>query len=109
MIIVMIYGFTGRYAGHSEYNWEHPEPDAVHQCMLFLRQHSESNEHHAALSECHKYGFTDIENMRYGKLQIDALNTDLHRGFSGFYEEALTNGSALLFYPNKAASRVGAA
>jgi hypothetical protein len=104
MVRIAIYGFSGRYSGPSEYEWEHPQLGASHKCMLFLRQHSEANEHESALAECRKYGFSDVENMRFGMLQIDALNTDLYRGFSGFYEEALHSGSALVYYPNKESS-----
>ena len=46
--------------------------------------------------------------MRYGKLQVEVLNTDLYRGFAGFYEGALQNGSTLVFYPNKAAGGTAA-
>ena len=101
MTRIAIYGFSGRYSGPSEYDWEHPRVGATHKCMLFFRQHSEVSEHDAAMSECRKYGFSDVENMRFGMLQIDALNTDLYRGFAGFYEEALRSGSALVYYPNK--------
>ena len=108
MTVIVIYGFTGRYSGNSEYTWNHPEIGANHNCMLFFRQESESNEYQAALAECGRYGFTDIENMRYGKLQIEALNTDLYRGFAGLYEEALREGSTLVFYPNMDASGTAA-
>jgi hypothetical protein len=76
--------------------------------MLFLRQNLDSNEYQAAVAECQRYGFTDIEDMRYGKLQVEVLNTDLYRGFAGFYEEALEEGSTLLFYPNKVAGGAAA-
>ena len=108
MTVVVIYGFTGKYSGNAEYTWSHPEVGATHKCMLFLRQGSYSNEYQAAVAECRRYGFTDIENMRYGKLQVEVLNTDLYRGFAGFYEEALQEGSTLLFYPNKDASGAAA-
>jgi hypothetical protein len=109
MTVVMIYGFTGRFCGDTEYDWDHPEMDAIHKCMLFLRQDLESDDFKLAVTECRKYGFTDLENMRAGKLQIDALNTDLYRGFAGFYEGALSDGSTLVFYPNKAADGTDAA
>jgi hypothetical protein len=48
--------------------------------MHALRQPSEAYDFQAALDECGRYGFTNIENMRGGKFQIDALNTDLYRG-----------------------------
>ncbi|OHE83769.1 MAG: hypothetical protein A2190_03680 [Lysobacterales bacterium RIFOXYA1_FULL_69_10] len=104
MTVVMIYGFTGRYSGDPEFTWNHPDVGATHKCMLFLRQESEADDFQNAARECRRYGFIDIENLRCGKLQIDVLNTDLYRGFAGFYEEALSAGSALLYYPNKAAT-----
>lgn len=69
--------------------------------MLFLRQQSEAHDFETALLECGRYGFIQIENMRGGKLQTDVLNTDLYRGFAGFYEEALTSGAALVYYPHE--------
>ena len=92
MTVVMIYGFQGRFSGDSKYTWSHPDAGATHKCMLFLRQQSEACDFEAALDECGRYGFTNIENMRGGKLQIGVLNTDLYRGFAGFYEEALSSG-----------------
>lgn len=109
MAVVMIYGFTGRYSGASEYQWNHPEPGAVHSCILFLRQESDSNDVQAATSECRRYGFTEIENMQYGKLDVDVLNADLYRGFARFYESALEEGSTLVYYPNKGTDAENAA
>ena len=102
MTIVAIYGFTGRYSGASEYDWNHPEVGATHKCMLFLRQQTDSVEYESALAECRRYGFESVENMRYGKLRVEVLNTDLYRGFAGLYEGALSEGSTLVFYPNEA-------
>ena len=109
MTIVAIYGFTGRYSGTSEYDWNHPEVGATHKCMLFLKQESDSGQFESAMAECRRYGFEAIENMRYGKLSVEVLNTDLYRGFSGFYESALAEGSTLVFYPNEARSNGAAA
>lgn len=109
MNIVGIYGFTGRFSGTSEYDWNHPEASATHQCMLLLRQESESGQFESAMAECHRYGFEVIENMCYGKLVVEVLNTEPYRGFSGFYEEALASGSALVFYPAEAQSGGAAA
>jgi len=100
MVVVMIYGFTGRFSGDTEYNWNHPERNEFCKCLLFMRQDSELEELENARSECRKYGFVDVTNMRAGKLQIEALKTDLYRGFADFYEEALSQGSALVFYPD---------
>lgn len=109
MNIVGIYGFTGRFSGTSEYDWNHPEAGATHKCMLFLRQESESGQFESAMVESHRYGFEVIENMCYGKLVVEVLNTEPYRGFSGFYEEALASGSALVFYPDGAGSAAAVA
>ena len=109
MNIVGIYGFTGRYSGPSEYDWNRPEEGATHQGMLFFRQESESGQFESAMAECLRYGFEAIENMRYGKLVVEVLNTEPYRGFTGFYEEALASGSALVFYPAEARSGGAAA
>ena len=95
MTVVAIYGFTGKYSGNSEYTWNSPEPGATHKCMLFLRQESDFNEYELALAECRKYGFEEIENVRYGKLRIEVLNTNLYRGFAGFYRERFRRAARL--------------
>ena len=97
---VHVYGFTGKYTGSPEYEYAHPELGATHKCMLFLFQHTEDSEWDLAGVECRKFGFDELVFEREGRLYSDVLNTDRYRGFSGFYEEAMERGSALLFYPN---------
>ncbi len=104
MAVVMIYGFSGHYNGESEYQWHAPAIGNTHKCMLFLRQTEEIGDAEAAISEALKYGFTELTNISCGGLQIEVLNTDKYRGFAGFYEEALNDGSALVWYPNQASA-----
>ena len=99
MSVVMLYAFSGRYSGDSEYSWSNPEAGETHRCMLFLRQESDADSFGVAQAEARKYGFVELENLRVGKFQVEALNTDAYRGFAGFYEEALIDGSALVYYP----------
>lgn len=96
----MVYGFTGRYAGTSEFEWNAPGLGVVHKALLFLRQEEECDAFELAHAECARFGFDEISDLRCGRFQVDALNTDAYRGFSGFYEEALAEGSALVYYPN---------
>ena len=96
----MVYGFTGRYAGISEFEWNAPDIGVVHNALLFLRQEEERDAFDLAVTECERFGFDEIRDLRCGRLQVDALSTDAYRGFSGFYEEALAEGSALLYYPD---------
>jgi hypothetical protein len=100
MSVIYVYGFTGKYTGSPEYDYQHPELGATHKCMLFLRQDEDADLFTLAEAESRKYGFEEFTSARVGKLDIEALNSDSFRGFSGFYEEALENGSALVFYPN---------
>ena len=103
MKAVMIYSFKARFAGNAEIEWRHPELGATHKCMLFLAQDAEADDFQAAIAECQRYGFDQIENLRVGRLRVEVLNTDLYRGFAGFYEEALRSGSVVVYYPNDAA------
>lgn len=100
MPIVAIYGFHGTFNGASEYEYQHPEVGATHKCMLFLAQPTDEQVAEAALAECAKYGFDGVEFSGYGPLKVEVLNTPQFKGFAGFYEEALREGSALVFYPN---------
>jgi hypothetical protein len=101
MVVVMLYRLRGRYSGPSEYEWHHPAPGAIHNCLLFLRQGNAHERHAEAEVESRRYGFTGVEILSCGKLDVGVLNTDLYRGFSGFYEEAMSEGSALVIYPSE--------
>ena len=96
----MIYGFSGSYTGNVAFEWDAPSIGARHRAMLFLLQDEERDAFDLALAECARFGFDEIQDLRCGRMQVDALNTDAYRGFAGFYEEALETGSALLYYPD---------
>lgn len=109
MMIVAVYKFLGRYSGNSEYDWRHPAIGATHKCLLFLRQSDEVGGYAEAERECERYGFTDVVFTGQGNLQVEVLNTDEFRGFAGFYETALSDGSSLVYYPNTGSNAVVAA
>lgn len=100
MKTVVVYGFEGLFTGNPEYEYETPELGARHKCMLFVAQDSEEGQYERALSECAKYGFSEVAFSGCGALQVEVLSTDQYRGFAGFYEEALEMGNALVYYPN---------
>jgi|SRR5471030_2538983 hypothetical protein len=100
MDTVMIYGFRGEYLGKTEYEYNAPEIGAVHKCMLFLSQNEPNANYEDALAECKKYGFGNVQITGAGPLKVDVLTTDQFSGFTVFYEEALNEGSALVYYPN---------
>jgi hypothetical protein len=98
--IVEIHGFHGTFSGASEYEYQHPEVGASQKCMLFFAQQKDEQVAEAALAECAKYGFAGVEFSGHGPLKVEVLNTPQFKGFAGFYEEALREGSALVSYPN---------
>ena len=100
MNTVFIYGFTGKYNGKPEYDYANPESHAEHKCMLFLSQENNEVSFEAASNEIVKFGFEEITNLSGNQLKVEVLNTEQYKGFTGFYEEALNEGSALVYYPN---------
>ena len=97
---VFIYSFEGSFNGKPEYEYTYPKVGDTHKCLLFVSQSNNELDIEKANSEIAYYGFENINNLRGNSFNVDALNTDLYRGFSGFYEEALQEGSSLVFYPN---------
>ena len=100
MPTVLVYGFSGEYSGESDYDWAPPEAGVRHNCMLFLRQESSRANERLAHIEIARFGFLDVAISRSGALDVEILSSSTYRGFAGFYEEALREGSALVFYPN---------
>jgi hypothetical protein len=101
MAVVILYRLRGRYSGPSEYQWHHPAPGAIHDCLLFLRQETAQEQYSEAELESRRHGIVHVEFFACGKLDVEVLNTDLYRGFSVFYEEAMREGCALVFYPSR--------
>ena len=100
MNAVVIYRLEARFTGNPSYEFTQPEIGATHKCLLFMAQQTEEGQYEAALNECLKFGFSDIIFGGHGTLQPGVLDTEEFKGFSGHYEEALNEGSSLIFYPN---------
>ena len=100
MITVVIYGFEGKFKGKSEYDFNFPEIDDIHKCMLFLKQENDELNFDFATSEITKFGFSDLVDLRGNPIRVEVLNTDGFKRFMPFYEESLEEGSSLVYYPN---------
>ena len=98
---VFVYGFSAEYSGDSEYHWQHPDVGAWHDCLLFLAQDSTTANQGLARQECAKFGFKNVTIDRSAPLNVEVLSTESYRGFAQFYEGALREGSAMMYYPNK--------
>lgn len=97
---VYVYRFRGKYTGKPKYSYDHPELNDVHSCMLFLAQETDFTEFDKAKTEILNYGFGEHEDLNGGPLQPEVLNTETYKGFTPFYEEAISEGSCLVYYPN---------
>ena len=100
MITVVIYGFEGKFTGKSEYDYTFPEINNIHKCMLFLKQENDELNFDFATSEITKFGFSDLIGLRGNSIRVEALNTEGAKKFVPYYEEALEEGSSLVYYPN---------
>ncbi|WP_406665092.1 hypothetical protein [Gallaecimonas sp. GXIMD1310] len=100
MKTIILYGFEGEFVGGNEYDYNHPELNHIHKCILFLAQDDQEIDFDLAKAECLRYGFSNIKNITGKALVVDVLNTDNYRVFSGFYEEALAEGSSIVYYPS---------
>jgi hypothetical protein len=100
MKVVYIYGFQGMFVGNSEYDYVEPAIGDVHKCMVFIAQDIDELDFDRALIEVKKYGFDQVINLSGNTLKVEVLNTDAYKGFTGFYTEALEEGSSLVYYPN---------
>ena len=95
---VILYLCQGEFVGNPYYDYEHPEIGAIHSFLLFLREEELSSS--LAESEALKFGFGKITIKKSDVLSVEVMNTDSYKGFSGFYEEALSEGSSIVWYPN---------
>jgi hypothetical protein len=98
MSTVAIYSFLGRYAGNAEYEYNYPEPESVHKCMLFLTQAVQDELWDPAILECARYGFVDISPDGFGVMIPAVLDETDYKGFRVNYDEALALGSSLIYY-----------
>jgi hypothetical protein len=97
---VMLYLCEGEFVGKPVYDYHHPVPGAVHSFLLFLRQTTAESSMEKAEQESVKYGFSRVTVKKSNLLSVEAMNTDAYKGFSGHYEEALSEGSSIVWYPN---------
>jgi hypothetical protein len=97
---VLLYLCSGVFTGDPELDYQHPEVGAQHKFLLFLRQSESEPSTVLAQNEAVRFGFRSatVENGKL--LSVETLNADSHRGFAGYYEEALLEGSAIAWYPN---------
>jgi hypothetical protein len=98
LVNVVLYLCEGQYAGPGVLTFSAPEIGAHHKFLLVLRQVDGTVSYSAATTEAVRFGFTTVTVLNGRPLDVEALNSMV--GFTKHYEEALSEGSSLLWYPN---------
>jgi hypothetical protein len=88
----------GTFSELGEYELRAPPVGVPHKFIMFLRQSSEELDFPVASEEARRFGFTAVEFIKGGLIQPESLNS--MPGFGVFYEEALSVGRSLVWYPN---------
>ena len=99
---IVLYLGDGTYSGKGEYELRPPEIGARHEFILFLRQSNAEPAFSIATEEAGRFGFLEVTLKQAREIQTESLNT--MRGFSGYYEEALSAGRSLVWYTHENAS-----
>lgn len=97
---VFLYGGRGKYIGAGpRVIWDSPPVGGVHAFILFLAQAEREADRAVAIAQARRFGFSDLE-LGIGKpLDVEALNVPQMRGFQKHYEDALSEGVSLVWYP----------
>ena len=94
---VVLYLCEGVFDGPGELDFCAPEVGARHKFLLFLRQHNKNASSTEAAREAQRFGFGAVNVLNGKALEVESLNSA--QGFSKHYEEALAEGSSLIWYP----------
>jgi hypothetical protein len=97
---VILYLCDGVFSGPGLLKLKAPKIGARHKFLLFLRQEMESVSFSAALAEAERFGFGTVSVLGGNQLSVESLNSPDFQGFTKHYEEALSQGSSLVWYPS---------
>jgi hypothetical protein len=95
---IVLYLGDGTFSGPGEYQLRAPLVGERHRFIIFLRQASPELAFSVATDEATRFGFSAVIFTRGGLIEPESLNSS--HGFSMFYEEALSVGRSLVWYPN---------
>jgi hypothetical protein len=97
---VVLYLCDGVFDGPGELQFRAPEVGGRHKFLLFLRQENPSASSAEAIREAQRFGFGSINVLNGKPLEVESLSSA--QGFAKHYEEALAEGSSLVWYPRAA-------
>ena len=99
MPTVFVYLAEATYRGPSEFDWPNPQIGARHKLLLFLAQASNAPSEAEASRELSRFGFAQTRIEPGKQISVESLNAGTMRGLHKHYEEALAEGSSVVWYP----------
>ena len=100
MTTVFVYLAEATFKGTSELSWRSPEVGNRHKVMLFLSQPASEVDQAGASRELTRFGFTDILLTAGKPISVESLNAPKMQVFQKHYEEALSEGTSVAWYPD---------
>jgi hypothetical protein len=98
MSVVYIYRGSGRFGGGA-FEWNNPPLGSKHEFMLFFLQQEDEPKQQAAHAEVDRFGFKQVMLFPGKKIVVEALNEPAMAMFQKNYQDALADGSSLVWYP----------
>jgi hypothetical protein len=97
---VFVYLAEATFKGTCEFSWGSPEVGDRHKVMLFLSQSANEVDEAEASRELSRFGFADILLKAGKSISVESLNDPKMQQFQKHYEEALSEGSSVGWYPS---------
>jgi hypothetical protein len=98
MSVVYIYRGSGRFGGGA-FEWNNPPLGSKHEFMLVFLQEKDEAMQQAAHAEIDRFGFKQVRLFQGKKIVVEALNEPANAQFQKNYQDALKDGSSLVWYP----------
>ncbi|MYN07719.1 hypothetical protein [Pseudoduganella aquatica] len=99
MKTVILYPSSALFSGAASFGWTSPTVGSTHRFILFLAQSDGTPDHGAAKREVESFGFSEIGLGEGRNIDVESLNDPNLAALRRYYEGALTDGSALVWYP----------
>ena len=99
MPTVYLYHFRGTFRATPEFDYTSPQPGATHDGLVFVRQDDETRDDAGARAACLRYGFADVEILKAGSIEPEALLREENASMRQYVQWAFAQGAGLMWYP----------
>src|SRR5471032_2525573 len=97
---VVLYRGRAKFAGSSQVPYRQPpELGAIHDIILFVKQHDAEPTSHRANEVATFHGWCEFDLLSVGSIEPESLNDPTMKVFHHHYEECLRHGDSLVWYP----------